>query len=54
MSLDPITLIEGDLNDIGDMVWDAITELLQQFEQQQQWALSAIQTGLRELQIHTS
>jgi len=36
MSLDLITLTDGDLNDIGHMVWDAIIELLQQFEQQQQ------------------
>jgi len=27
-SLDPITLIEGDLNDISDTVWDATVELL--------------------------
>jgi len=33
-SLDPITLTEGDLNDIGDMVQDATAELLQQFNQQ--------------------
>jgi len=32
MSLDPIILIEGDLNDIGDTMRDAIVELLQQFE----------------------
>ena len=51
-SLDLITLTEGDLNDIGDTVWDATAEMLQQFEQQQQQALGAIQMGLRKLQIH--
>lgn len=50
-SLDPVTLIEGDLNDIGDMVRDATVELLQQFEQQQKKALVAIQMGLHELKI---
>jgi len=54
MSLDPITLMEGDLNDIGDMVRDAIMKLLQSFKQQQQQTLGAIQTGLCELQIHAS
>lgn len=29
MSLDPITLIEGDLNDISDVVRDVTIELLQ-------------------------
>lgn len=32
MSLDLITLIEGDLKYIRDAVWDATLELLQQFE----------------------
>lgn len=32
-SLDPITLTEGDLHDIGDTVIDVTMEALQQFEQ---------------------
>ena len=32
-SLDPITLTEGDLHDISDIVKDANVEALQQFEQ---------------------
>ena len=47
--LDPITLIEGDLHDIGDTVQDVTMEALQQFEQQQQLILGAIQIGLQEL-----
>lgn len=31
--LDPITLIEGDLDEIGDKVCDTTTELLHQFKQ---------------------
>jgi len=53
-SLNPITLIEGDLNDIGDTVRDATTKLLQRFKQQQKKALGAIRMGLRELQIQES
>jgi len=48
-SLDPITLTEGDLDDIGDKVWGTTSELMQQFEQQQKKALSAIQTSLHAL-----
>jgi len=29
MSLDLITLTDGDLDEIGDKVWDTITKLLQ-------------------------
>lgn len=54
MSLDPITLMEGDLNDISDTVRDSIAELLEQFKQQQQQALGVIQTDLREIQIYAS
>ena len=32
-SLDPITLTEGNLHEIGDMVRDVTAEALQQFEQ---------------------
>ena len=42
VSLDPITLTEGDLHDIGDAVQDVTTEALQQFEQQQKLLLGAI------------
>lgn len=52
-SLDPITLTEGDLHDIGDKVWDVTAEALQQFEQQQHLLLGAIQMGLHELQTLT-
>lgn len=52
--LDPITLREGDLHDIGDTVWDITTEALQQFEQQQQIILGAIQTGFQEMQTCAS
>jgi len=34
-SLDPITLTEGKLYDIGDTVRDVTTKALQQFEKQQ-------------------
>ncbi len=44
--LDPITLIEGDLHDIGDTMRDVTMEALQQFEQQKQIILGAIQIGL--------
>lgn len=47
--MDPMTLTEGDLNDIGDTLRDATMELLQYFEQQQQEALGAIQVNLLEL-----
>ena len=49
MSMDPITMAEGDLNNIWDTVWDATAELLQQFKQQQLQVLGAIQANLREL-----
>lgn len=48
-SLDPITLTEGDLYDIGDTIMDVTAKALKQFERQQQDVLGAIQTGLQEL-----
>lgn len=51
-SLDPITLTEGDLYDIGDTVRDVTIEALQQFEEQQKIILGVIQIGLQELQTH--
>lgn len=53
-SLDPITLIEGDLHDFGDIVRDATADALQQFEKQQKIILGTIQIGLQELQTCTS
>jgi len=52
--LDPITLIEGDLDEIRNKVHDTTTELLQQFEQQHLQSLGTIQKDLRELQIQTN
>lgn len=40
--LDPITLTEGDLHDIGDMVQDVTAKALQQFEKEQQLLLRSI------------
>lgn len=54
MSLDLITLTDGDLDEIGDKVWDTITKLLQQLEQQPKQALSTIQKDLCKLQIQTT
>ena len=42
VSLDPITLTEGDLHGIGDTVRDVTTEALQQYAQQQQLLLGSI------------
>lgn len=53
-SLDPITLIEGNLHDISDTLRDVTVEAIQKFQQQQQIILGAIQIGLQELQTHTS
>lgn len=47
--LDPITLMEGDLYDIDDIVRDVTMKSLQQFEKQKQVLVGAIQTGLQEL-----
>lgn len=53
-SLDQITLMDGDLDDIGDKVRDTTVELLHQFEKQQKQALVTIQMGLHDLQIQTN
>lgn len=45
-SLDPITLTEGDLHDIDDIVRDVNTKNLKQFDQRQQIILGAMQTRL--------
>lgn len=53
--LDPIMLMEGDLDEIGDRVLDTITHLLQQFEQQHLQSLGyTIQKDALELQIQTN
>lgn len=48
-SLDPITLIEGELYEINDTVWDFTMETLQEFEKHYKILLMAIQTMLQEL-----
>lgn len=48
-SLEPITLIEGYLNEIEDKVCDTTVEVLHQFEQQHQQSLSTIQKDLSDL-----
>ena len=40
--LEPITLIEGDLNEIGDKVCDTTTKLLRKFEQQNMYSSGTI------------
>jgi len=41
-SMDPITLMEGDLYDIGDIFSDVTMKALEQFEKKQQIFLGAI------------
>lgn len=41
---DLITLTEGDLHDIGEMVRDVTTEALHQFEEHHQIVLGGLQT----------
>jgi len=52
-SFDPITLIEGDLNDIGETVHNVTMEALQQFKEENQMELGALLTQIQELQVHT-
>ena len=52
-SLDPITLTEGNLHDIDEIVRDVTVEALQQFEEQQKLVLGALQTEIQELQVRT-
>jgi len=42
-SFEPITLIEGDLHDIGEMVRDVTMEALQQFAEEHQTVLGGLQ-----------
>jgi len=53
MSFDPLTLIEGYLHDIGEMVRDFTRESLHQFEEQHHLVLGALRTKLQELQVFT-
>ena len=50
LSIDPITLTEVDLHDIGKMVHDAANEALQDFIQENQIVLGALRAQLQELQ----
>ena len=52
--LDPITLTEGDLYNIGDTVKDVTAKALEQFGKKQKIILGAIQIGLQELQTLAS
>ena len=52
-SFNLITLIEGDLHDIEEMVRDVTVEALQQFEEQQKLVLGALRKELQELQVRT-
>ena len=49
LSIDPITLIEGDLHDIGETVCDVTNEALQDFMQENQTVLGALRAQLHEL-----
>ena len=50
-SFDPITLIEGDLHDIGEMVRDLTVDILQQFAEEHQMVLVALRAQIQELQV---
>lgn len=52
-SFDPITLTEGDLHDIGKTVRHVTTEALQQFKEQHQLVLGALETQIQELHVFT-
>ena len=42
LAIDPITLTEGDLHEIGETVCDVIGEVLQEFMQEHQTVLGAL------------
>ena len=48
---DPMVLMEGDLDEIGDKIRDTMNEVLQKFEQQHMQTLGRVQKDMRELQI---
>ena len=51
LAIDPITLTEGDLHDIGEMARDVTNEALQDFMQEHQTVLGALRVQLQELQV---
>lgn len=44
--VDPMGLTKGDLDEIGDKIWDTTIEVLQQFEQQHMHTLGGFQKDL--------
>jgi len=52
LSIDPITLIKGDLHDISETVCDVTNEALHDFMQEHQTILGAIRLQLQDLQVH--
>ena len=52
-SFDSITLTEGDLYDVGEMVRDITTEALPQFLKENKMELGALQAQIQELQVCT-
>ena len=51
MAIDPITLTECDLHDIGETVYDVTSEALKEFMQEHQTMLAALTVQLQELQV---
>lgn len=49
-----MVLTKGDLDEIGDKIWDITTEVLQQFEQQYMQTLGGVQKALCELQLQAT
>lgn len=49
LSIESITLTEGDLHDIDETVYDVTNEALQEFMQEHQTVLGALRTQLQEL-----
>ena len=50
LAIDPITLTEGDLHDISEMVCDVTNDALQEFMTEHQTMLGALRAQLQELQ----
>lgn len=53
LSIDPIILTEGDLHDISETMCDVTTEALQNFTEENQIVLGALEAQIQELQVHT-
>jgi len=51
LSIDPITLTEGDLHDISKMLHDVTNEALQDLIQENQIVLGALRAQLQDLQV---